>query len=514
MVSTLTCDQTDAVNELAPTRSHRVDRLVFLLAAWLIFRTLLWALVTQLTFSNPPLDTIELLSWGRDWQWGYAKHPPLPAWLADAGWRVFGGNLFGVYFIGYALIAVAVWSVWRLARLVVPRRDALLAALCMEGVLFYTYWGQRLNHNIALTAFWSLTTLFTYKAVRDGRLGDWIATGVCASLGLLSKYTMVFLLLPLLFWMLMESRAARVWRRPGPYVAALVMLMIVTPHLVWAAREGWPTLAYGRERTLSAPAHSYPRIVEPALFMVYQVMAVLPLVCVMIWGARLKTKALSGERRSAAQFLVVVVGGPLALHLALGLVLGLQLHGPWGTPFWANLGLLLIVLFPLRPQPWIRRRMIIGLVACNLAALLFLTGQTVLWPMMWNEPFRTQFPGKILAKEADFRWHARFAEPLPAVAGNRLLAGTVGIHASGRPRVYFSADPDESASCYQFSAQRDLEKMTGHGGILVWDATRDGAAVPPLLAELFPTAERLEVIHINGNTVGFALLPPEGASGR
>jgi 4-amino-4-deoxy-L-arabinose transferase-like glycosyltransferase len=484
------------------------------LAGWLVFRTLLWSLVTHLTFSNPPLDTIELLSWGRDWQWGYAKHPPLPAWLADAGWRMFGGNLFGVYFIGYALIAVAVWSVWRLARLVVPPRDALLAAFCMEGVLFYTYWGQRLNHDIALTAFWSLTTLFSYKAARDGRLSDWIAAGACAGFGLLSKYTMVFLLLPLAVWMLKDSRAARAWRRPGPYLAGLIMLLIVTPHLVWAAREGWPTLVYGRERSLSAPTHWYPRIVEPALFMVYQAVAVLPLAAVMTWGARLKMQTLSNERRAMARFLAFVVGGPLALHLALGWALGLQLHGPWGTPFWADLGLFLIVLFPLLPGPRIRRGMIIGLVACNLGALLFLTGQAVLWPMIWKEPFRTQFPGKALANEADLRWHERFSEPLPGVAGNRLLAGTVGIHAAGRPRVYFSTDPDESTSCYQFSAERDAEKMTRRGGILVWDASQHSPDLPPLLAERFPAAEPLETIRFNGTTVGFALLPPEGASRR
>src|SRR5262249_8313808 len=148
------------------------------------------------------------------------------------------------------------------------------------------------------------------------------------------------------------------------------------------ARDGWPTLAYGRERSLSAPTHSYPRIVEPVLFLIYQAMAVLPLGAVMIWGARLRTDPLTGESLSAVRFLAFVVGGPLALHLALGLALGLQLHGPWGTPFWANLGLLLIILFPLRPDPRSRRRMIIGLVACNLGALLFLTGQAVVWPLI------------------------------------------------------------------------------------------------------------------------------------
>src|SRR5262245_19600046 len=53
--------------------------------AWLGGRTLVWTLLTTLMLESVPLDVVELLYWGREWQWGYHKHPPLPAWLAGLG---------------------------------------------------------------------------------------------------------------------------------------------------------------------------------------------------------------------------------------------------------------------------------------------------------------------------------------------------------------------------------------------------------------------------------------------
>ena len=58
-----------------------------LIVAWLVLRTLAWALAAA-TQPNPPLDTVEWLAWGHEWQLGYHKHPPLAAWVADLAWRL------------------------------------------------------------------------------------------------------------------------------------------------------------------------------------------------------------------------------------------------------------------------------------------------------------------------------------------------------------------------------------------------------------------------------------------
>ena len=55
--------------------------------AWLIARTLGWTAAASIRYQNPPVDVVEMLAWGSRWEWGYYKHPPLPAWCAEmAAW--------------------------------------------------------------------------------------------------------------------------------------------------------------------------------------------------------------------------------------------------------------------------------------------------------------------------------------------------------------------------------------------------------------------------------------------
>ncbi len=66
----------------ATIASHRwpPERIV---RAFLAVHVLIWWLLPALLQHNLPLDVIELLAWGREWQIVYYKHPPLPAWILE-----------------------------------------------------------------------------------------------------------------------------------------------------------------------------------------------------------------------------------------------------------------------------------------------------------------------------------------------------------------------------------------------------------------------------------------------
>jgi len=46
--------------------------------AFLALHGLVWSLLPTLLYPNLPLDLIEALTYGREWQLGYDKLPPLP----------------------------------------------------------------------------------------------------------------------------------------------------------------------------------------------------------------------------------------------------------------------------------------------------------------------------------------------------------------------------------------------------------------------------------------------------
>ena len=62
-------------------------------------------------------DMTELWAWGKEFQLGYAKHPPLSAWLAGAWFAVMPRSNVSFYLLASLNVAVALAGVWMLAGL-------------------------------------------------------------------------------------------------------------------------------------------------------------------------------------------------------------------------------------------------------------------------------------------------------------------------------------------------------------------------------------------------------------
>jgi 4-amino-4-deoxy-L-arabinose transferase-like glycosyltransferase len=72
---------------------------------------------------------------------------------------------------------------------------------------------------------------------------DWAALGLCLGLAGLTKYTAV-LLVPGVFGVLTVSLGWRWLRGPGPWLAAAIALLLISPVLWWNHQHGWISFAY------------------------------------------------------------------------------------------------------------------------------------------------------------------------------------------------------------------------------------------------------------------------------
>src|SRR6266478_3284450 len=102
-------------------------------AAFALAHAAVWTVLPATLYPNLPLDLIEALTYGREWQLGYDKLPPLPWWLVEITYRTIGYDT--AY---YALAQVAVISafalVWRTALPLVGGVGALVAVLIIDGL--------------------------------------------------------------------------------------------------------------------------------------------------------------------------------------------------------------------------------------------------------------------------------------------------------------------------------------------------------------------------------------------
>lgn len=71
----------------------------------------------------------------------------------------------------------------------------------------------------------------------------WPAIGLAIGVGLMTKYTILALVLGLGCGILLTPQ--RAWLRTrGPWLAALIALAVLAPNLVWQIQHGWPSLSY------------------------------------------------------------------------------------------------------------------------------------------------------------------------------------------------------------------------------------------------------------------------------
>ena len=144
---------------------ERAPRAAF--AAFLALHFVVWTALPTLLYANLPLDLIEALTYGREWQLGYDKLPPLPWWLVEIMHRAFGADA-AYYALAQAAVIIAFVAVWATARPLVGATGALIAVLIIDGMHYFQYTAVKFNHDVLQLPFWALTALFVYRAVTAG----------------------------------------------------------------------------------------------------------------------------------------------------------------------------------------------------------------------------------------------------------------------------------------------------------------------------------------------------------
>lgn len=445
---------------------------------------LAWWAAAALTQATLPLDMMEMTAWGPGWQLVYYKHPPLPAWMVEALIAVVGRHDWALMGLGPLSVGVTMMIVGRLAiRLLDPVR-AIVAVALFTGVLYFTLFSTEFNHNVALYPFWAGVIVFGHHALKRGAIGSWLAAALCAGMGLYAKYAIVLPVAMVLLIALADPAARRVWRSPGPYLGALLGLLVVTPHL-WALwRSGFAPLRYAASRAVNADSWT-DHILFPLNFAGAQILALLGAL-LLVGLLRLPSRdppalpALPGDGFDRRYVLAMTVG-PLLITMIGSTLTGQEARSMWGAPMWPTVGIALMLTVGAGPLtiPSLRR-FTVGWAGLTLCLLIALVVSNLFGPHLTGRGDRVNWPAAAVADAAERAWHSRMgAAPIDVVAGPMWSAGAVAFYGTDRPPVLLNGDPARSP-WVPHAALAD-------GGILAvwwirWDWQED-AALPDWLAQ-------------------------------
>src|SRR6202167_564702 len=206
-----------------------------------------WTVLPALLYANLPLDLIEALSYGREWQFGYDKLPPLPWWLVEIAHRAIGADV-AYYALAQAAVVIAFALVFVTARSIVGAAGALVAVLIVDGLHYFQYTAVKFNHDVVQLPFWALAGYAFHAALKRGGIGYWLLLGVAFGGALWAKYFVVVLAAPYALFMLFDAKARRAFATPGPWLALVVALLVAAPPAGVLAQAHFLVLSHVKPR--------------------------------------------------------------------------------------------------------------------------------------------------------------------------------------------------------------------------------------------------------------------------
>lgn len=477
-------------------------------SVWLILclNAFLWTVFPWLSAYSLPLDVVEGLFWGHEWQWGYYKHPPLPAWLVNLSWLSLGD--LGPFFLSQLSLLVTFVYVWRLGLKLLGTEQAALGTLLLLGVYYFTWPSPEYNHNIAQMPVWAAAVFYYYQALHTGRYRDWLLLGFCAALGLLTKYVMVVLLTVMFLHLLTQTSGRRQLLRWPLWSGVLLMLLVFLPHLIWLFQHEFLPLQYAQQRSGEAPSPLHAHVLGPLKFLFVQLLDHLPLLILLAATGFFGRAVWSRDQveSNARSFLLFMGLGPALLTALIAGIAGVGLRDMWGTPMWNLSGLLLVSWWITPLSVTSQQRLFRGtLVMVFLLVTLRVVDMGVL-PYLKDKPSRIGWPDKALATELERVWKAETECTLDIIASDYWLGGLVSLRATDRPSVLIEGRMD-------YSPWIDQQRLHDAGALIVWQ----GEEMPIQLSQLGSPSQQgfLELLWPVSNAeplrVGWAIVPPQSA---
>jgi 4-amino-4-deoxy-L-arabinose transferase-like glycosyltransferase len=386
-------------------------------------------------------DMVENYAWGREWQWGTNKHPPLFGWITAAWFRLFPATDWAYYLLNELNLAAALWLM-ALAMGRMMSADKVLAAIVLTslGSHFGPDSGYKYNANTAQLPFIAGFLWSMLHATESRRPLWFIAAGVFGATALLTKYYVLVLFLTIGLGLLISLRAPLAEFLKGSALTAATALLLISPHVLWSIRHGWPSLHY---------MHAAHETMDGATgLMAYAVALTGALlfsgIALVAWAGslyRLPRTALAGDRGPRLGLSILALS--VVLTFIAAWVQDIDPVSSWLIPALLFLGWALIDLTPqnIHLFTFVRRVTFVGMV--YLVAVLIIA-------VAWEVHYRT-YPAppfyassRTLATDVTRYYRNTYGQPIQFVAGIFPLPYDLAFYSPDHPHALYGLDLAQS----------------------------------------------------------------------
>jgi len=416
---------------------------------FIITHLVLWTIVPSLTNNNLPLDTIEALAWGSNFDWGFSKHPPASAFFLEVFYQIFGPQDWAYYLLSQIFVVTAFVVVFKFADELFKNKSlSLISVLLLEGIYFYNFTTPEFNVNVCQLPFWALCVYYSWKLFDKQQITfkDCFWLGAFAAIGFLSKYIFIYLLvaIDLLFFYVIFIKKYK--KFDFKYLVSLeVFIVLLVPHLIWLINNEYITITYGLTRTGLEGSNLSDHITYPLIFLSKQVGILIPFFIMLFFLVK-KFKFKISLKDKRLLFLIFINLVPIGLVFLTSMLTGSKIRTMWMTPFYLFFGVLIVYIF----QTQINLKKLNGFISAFL--ILFIFSPFIYAYISITEiDKRTDYPGKEIAIKTQYAWSQDNKESINVVLGDEWYAGNLSYHLISRPIWEGSITEDKLNSLSKFT---------------------------------------------------------------
>jgi 4-amino-4-deoxy-L-arabinose transferase-like glycosyltransferase len=447
-----------------------------------------WAIYAIVAKSSQGInaDLGEMVVWARNLDWGYPKHPPLPAWILAGWFSIFPQADWAYYLLAGANLGLGLYISYLLAGLWLDGAKRAVAPFLLALIPFYNFIGLKWDQNSILIPLWALTTWAFVKSFRDRHAGYAALAGAAAAASMLTKYWSVFLLFAIVVAALSDRRRLAYFRSAAPWVTVLTGAALMAPHVLWLIRNDFPPLRWVENRRAAANLMDWLGSLSEYSFGTLGYAAVaLVTFAVLVRPSLAALRDTVFPRDDRLRMALIIFWLPLLAPIAVATVTRTNLLSLWNTE---SLALLPVVLLA-SPLITVSRNAASRIVGTAILVLGFallsspITAVTKLNGGVENDALYV--PAATAAIEQE--WKAATDRRLEILAGPSLLTTSVAFKLKDSPSTY----ADFSAYVSPWADEQALQ----HKGLAVICPSRDTGCVQNLdtLAKSRPVARRATV---------------------
>lgn len=189
-------------------------------------------------------DELQTLSDAHHLDWGFVPYPPLTPFVERMALGMFGLSLVGLRLFSVIAQAVAIAVTGLMARELGGGRLAQIAAALTTALApLSLFEGTEFQYTTFDYLWWVLTGYFVIRLLKTENPRWWMAIGASLGLGLMTKYTMAFLICGILVGVLLTP-ARRFLANRWFWCGASLAFLIFLPNLLWQVRHGFISLHF------------------------------------------------------------------------------------------------------------------------------------------------------------------------------------------------------------------------------------------------------------------------------